>query len=67
VLRAMGVPFTAAHGSVRFSMSRYSTEEEMDYIAQSIPPIMKKLKDISPYVKEIEILEQKAASTANRG
>ncbi|MGR3295369.1 MAG: cysteine desulfurase NifS [Candidatus Bathyanammoxibius sp.] len=66
VLRAMGVPFTAAHGSVRFSMSRYSTEEEMDYIAQSIPPVMKKLKDISPYVKEIEILEQKAASTANR-
>ncbi len=67
VLRAMGVPFTAAHGSVRFSLSRYNTEEEVDYIARSIPPIMKKLKDISPYAKEIEELEQKAASTANRG
>lgn len=67
VLRAMGVPFTAAHGSVRFSLSRYNTEEEIDYIAKNIPPIIKRLKDISPYAKEIEELEQKAVSTANRG
>lgn len=67
VLRAMGVPFTAAHGSVRFSLSRYSTEAEIDYIAEKVPPVIKKLKDISPYVKEIEELEQKAASTVNRG
>ena len=32
VLRAMGVPFTAAHGSIRFSLSRYNTEEEIDYV-----------------------------------
>jgi len=67
VIRAMGVPFMAAHGSIRFSLSRYNTEEEIDYIAKNIPPIIKRLKDISPYVKEIEELEQKAVSTANRG
>ncbi|MCQ4573945.1 MAG: cysteine desulfurase NifS [Candidatus Brocadiales bacterium] len=67
VLMAMGVPFTAAHGSIRFSLSHYNTEDDVDYILESIPPIMKKLKDISPYAREIEELEQKAASTANRG
>ncbi len=67
VLRAMGVPFTVAHGSVRFSLSRYNTEEEVDYIVENIPPIMKKLKEISPYAKEIEELEQKAVATVNKG
>lgn len=57
VLRAMGVPFTAAHGSIRFSMSRYNTEEEMDYIAEHIPPVILRLKEISPYAAEIEKLE----------
>ncbi|MDO8137526.1 MAG: cysteine desulfurase NifS [Candidatus Brocadiales bacterium] len=57
VLRAMGVPFTAAHGSIRFSMSRYNTEEEMDYIAEHIPPVIRRLKEISPYAAEIEKLE----------
>ncbi|MFQ5862765.1 MAG: cysteine desulfurase NifS [Candidatus Brocadiales bacterium] len=67
VLRAMGVPFTAAHGSVRFSLSRYNTEEDIDYIAENIPHIMKRLKEISPYAKEIEELEQRAAATVNKG
>ncbi len=61
VLRAMGVPFTAAHGSIRFSLSRYNTEEEIDYIIDHIPPIIRKLKEISPYSAEIEELELKAA------
>ena len=39
VLRAMGVPFTAAHGSIRFSPSRYNTEDEIDYAIEKIPPI----------------------------
>ena len=49
VLRAMGVPFTAAHGSIRFSLSIYNTKEEMDYIIQHLPPIIQRLRDISPF------------------
>lgn len=52
VLRAMGVPFTAAHGSIRFSLSIYSTKEEMDYIIEHLPPIIQKLRDISPFWKD---------------
>ncbi|RKY17894.1 MAG: cysteine desulfurase NifS, partial [Planctomycetota bacterium] len=51
VLRAMGVPFTRVHGSVRFSLSRYTTEEEIDYTIQVVPRIIEKLLDISPYYK----------------
>ena len=50
VLRAMGVPFTAAHGSIRFSLSRYNTEAEVDYVAEKLPEIAKKLRDLSPFV-----------------
>ena len=50
VLRAMGVPFTAAHGSIRFSLSRYNTEQEVDYTIEKIPPIIKKLRQLSPFV-----------------
>ncbi|MDT8301225.1 MAG: cysteine desulfurase NifS [Sedimentisphaerales bacterium] len=50
VLRAMGVPFTAAHGSIRFSLSRYSTEEEVDYTIEKIPPIINQLRKLSPFV-----------------
>jgi len=49
VLRAMGVPFTAAHGSIRFSLSIYNTKEEMDYIIEHLPPIIQRLRDISPF------------------
>lgn len=52
VLRAMGVPFTAAHGSIRFSLSVYSTKEEMDYIIEHLPPIIQRLRDISPFWKD---------------
>lgn len=52
VLRAMGVPFTAAHGSIRFSLSIYNTKEEMDYIVEHLPPIIQKLRDISPFWKD---------------
>jgi len=50
VLRAMGVPFTAAHGSIRFSLSRYSTEEEVDYTIQIMPQIVTRLRELSPFV-----------------
>ncbi len=52
VLRAMGVPFTAAHGSIRFSLSVYNTKEEMDYIIEHLPPIIQRLRDISPFWKD---------------
>ena len=52
VLRAMGVPFTAAHGSIRFSLSIYNTKEEMDYILEHLPPIIQRLRDISPFWKD---------------
>ena len=50
VLRAMGVPFTAAHGSIRFSLSRYNTEEEVDYTIEKMPPIINRLRELSPFV-----------------
>jgi cysteine desulfurase len=52
VLRAMGVPFTAAHGSIRFSLSRYTTEEEIDVVIEKLPPIIERLRGMSPFWKE---------------
>jgi cysteine desulfurase len=49
VLKAMKVPFTAMHGSVRFSLSRYSTEAEADRIADCFPEVVRSLRRISPY------------------
>jgi cysteine desulfurase len=51
VMRAMGVPFTAAHGSIRFSLSRYNTEEEVDFVAGKMPQIVNRLRELSPFVK----------------
>ena len=51
VLRAMGVPFTMAHGSVRFSLSVYNTEEEIDLVIEKLPPIIERLRQMSPYWK----------------
>lgn len=51
VIRAMGVPFTAVHGSVRFSLSRYNTEAEVDTVLEQVPKIVKKLRDLSPFGK----------------
>jgi len=51
VLRAMGVPFTMAHGSVRFSLSVYNTGEEIDFVIDKIPPIIARLRELSPFWK----------------
>ena len=51
VLRAMGVPYTAAHGAIRFSFSRYNTEEEVDFVLEKLPPVIARLREISPYWK----------------
>jgi cysteine desulfurase len=49
VIRAMGVPFIAAHGSIRFSLSRYNTGDDVDYVLEHLPPIIRKLRSISPF------------------
>ena len=52
VLRAMGLPYTAAHGTIRFSLSKYNTREEIDFVIESLPPIIEQLRAISPYWQE---------------
>jgi cysteine desulfurase len=49
VLRAMGVPFTMAHGSIRFSLSVYTTDEEVNFVIEKLPPIIETLRGLSPY------------------
>lgn len=56
VLRAMGVPFTSLHGSIRFSLSRFTTEKEVDFVIENMPKIMNKLTKLSPYQKELNLL-----------
>jgi len=60
VLRAMGIPFTAAHGSIRFSLSVYNTVPEIDYMIEKMPPIIERLRGMSPFWKD-------AAGTASPG
>ncbi len=52
VLRALGVPFTAAHGSIRFSLSHYNTQEEIDYLCGHIPRLIERLREMSPFWKQ---------------
>ncbi|MBI5792206.1 MAG: cysteine desulfurase NifS [Rhodocyclales bacterium] len=49
VMRAMGIPYTAAHGTIRFSLSRYNTEEEVGRVIAAVPPIIAQLRKLSPY------------------
>jgi len=49
VLRAMKIPFTAIHGSVRFSLSHYTTDEEIDTVIEVFPQIVASLRRLSPY------------------
>ncbi len=51
VLRAMGIPFTFVHGSLRLSLSRYNNDEDVDYIIEHLPPVIKRLREISPFGK----------------
>ena len=51
VLRAMGIPYTAAHGAIRFSLSRYNTMDEVDFVLEKLPPVIARLREISPYWK----------------
>ena len=58
VMMAMGIPYTAAHGTVRFSLSRHNTMEEVEEVIKAIPPIMEKLRKLSPYWGENGPIEE---------
>ncbi len=49
VMMAMKIPFTAAHGTIRFSLSRFTTDEEVDYVIDQVPKIIEELRAMSPY------------------
>jgi len=51
VLRAMGVPYTFAHGSIRFSLSRYNTDDDVSHVLEHMPAIITRLREISPFWK----------------
>lgn len=57
VMQAMSIPFTAAHGTIRFSLSRYTREKEIDKVVEVIPEIIEKLRTFSPYWKDGQPLE----------
>ncbi|MCD6360698.1 MAG: aminotransferase class V-fold PLP-dependent enzyme, partial [Armatimonadetes bacterium] len=48
VLLAMGYPHEIAHGSLRLSLSRYTTDEEIDAVLEALPPIIQRLRNMSP-------------------
>ena len=58
VLRAMGVPFTAAHGSIRFSLSRTTTRKEIDFVLEKLPPVIARLRELSPFWKSAKLKAQ---------
>lgn len=58
VLRAMNVPFTAIHGSIRLSLSRFTTEKEIDFVCDKLPEIIEKITAISPYQDELAALKK---------
>ena len=63
VLRAMGVPFTSLHGSIRFSLSRFTTEDEIDYTLEKLPQVIEKIVKLSPYQDELEHLRSSRANS----
>lgn len=52
VLLAIGLPHEKAHGSVRLSMGHFTTEEQVDYVIRELPPIIERLRQMSPLYEE---------------
>jgi cysteine desulfurase len=57
-LRAMNVPYAVAQGSIRFSLGRYNTEEEIDFTLKVLPRIVNELAAMSPYEKELRAMQR---------
>ena len=53
VLLSMGVPHEKAHGSLRLSISRDTTDEDVDYIIEQVPKIVERLRNMSPLWEEV--------------
>jgi len=49
----MGVPFTCAHGSIRFSLSRFTTNEEIDTVIRELPQIIRRGREMSPFGRDL--------------
>ena len=49
ILRALGLPYSVLHGSIRFSLSRYTTEAEIDRVLEVLPNIIERLRKLSPF------------------
>jgi len=52
VLRAMNVPYTCAHGAIRFSLSRENTDADVDRVLEQLPSVIANLRSISPFWKD---------------
>ena len=52
VLLAIGLPHEKAHGSLRITLGHMNTEEEVDYLIEKLPPIVQRLRDMSPLYEE---------------
>ncbi len=57
-LRAMNVPYTAAQGSIRFSLGRYNTDEDINRTLEVLPEIVDRLVAMSPYEQELKALQR---------
>lgn len=66
VLTAMKVPHTFAHGSVRFSLSAYNTEEEVDFVIKEMINIVKRLREISPFAEGKPIFGQEHETSTHK-
>jgi cysteine desulfurase len=67
VLRAMGLPYTTLHGSIRFSLSRYTTEAEIDQVIAIMPEIVERLRALSPFKNDdARWLQQQEHTLVNR-
>jgi cysteine desulfurase len=52
VLTAMGLPYTILHGSIRFSLSRFTTEAEIQHVLTVMPGIVERLRALSPFTSD---------------
>ena len=54
VLLSIGLPHGIAHGSLRLSLGKYNTEEEIDYVIEKLPPIIERLRNMSPVWQDMK-------------
>lgn len=66
VLRAMGLPYSVLHGSIRFSLSRYTKQAEVEKVLSVMPPVIERLRALSPFKNDQEawLQEQEKALAA---